>query len=257
MAQDTSESDRGHLRAETSRLKTNPKFLYAYAYLYECALSAVRSMDEAEAGRTSEVLAHYGKLLGLQNGPDEPQEVRFRWGRARCEAQKIAATSLSLTSQVRAFEDLCRSAEPLLPPVQPQKSPSFFEGIHMQRMFRQIDNFLWAIHHRSDALISRDWPALELAAAERGERFEPDHLSRNLKAARTASTPSHSMLTLFWWHTGIPKYRGKWIDMHALAIEWKLSTAELENFRRYVRRLGSGTSFPPAPPVGIPNVGPV
>ena len=54
------------------------------------------------------------------------------------------------------------------------------------------------------------------------------------KSELSLTIPGH---TFIWW-TLLPTYRGKWTDMHELAICWRLTAAnDLDTFQRSVRRL--------------------
>lgn len=256
MGYELRDSEIRHRVSQAQHLGIMPDRLYEYAYLHECALCAVQRDGATQASSIDALYASYGSIYGFGDGANDHKRVEQFYRDSRQKAQSIHATAVSLMARLTDFENLCLRESTALP-------RDFFKGINLVSGLHGTCDLLYLVMARAASLISlpeSGYPGQvddELAALREGKEYEPDHLLRNL-ARLNAELPTHSALTLVWWHTGIANYRGKWKDMHGLAIEWKLSTAaDIENFRKYLKRLSKRTIFAPAPPVGMPNAAPV
>ena len=207
----------GHLTAALSRritelvtkakpLAIEPNRVLQYAVLL--VMTEREAETEAVSKEHTERSWHElaGLIQGLDTGYREVQEAGTRYRRGRRARNDLGASLDGVITKFRNFQQLLESQRADLPVHnEGMLSPRTLEGIRKTLEKLRISLVL-----------------------------EDDVLAKKRRAPSLSTTEKTYAL---WWFV-VPRYRGKWSDMHSLATAWRLSDAkDVETFRSMVKRL--------------------
>ena len=156
-----------------------------------------------------------GGIHGLETGYDDEKEAETQYRRGRRARNLLSASLDGLVGKWKRFHELVAKHKPDLP-------------VHNQR----------TLSREVLATISKSLERIHL------ELFLEDDVLTEQRQARGLSTTAKAYSL---WRSAVPRYRGKWSDMHVLAVKWRLSNSrDLEAFRSIVMRASRrGQHVPP------------
>lgn len=199
------------LISEALHQGVHPNRVLKFAYLY--ASAERRAQGEAvskEHGRRSRhELA--GAIHGLETGYDDEAEAVERYRRGRRALQQIHASLDPVVTKLRAFVKVVEKHRSELP-------------VNLRSLFSNAKlHDLRKILHK-----------MEISTV-----VDEEDLTRE-KLLRERSVIAQ---TYIWWCLKMPRYYGKWNDMHRLAFVWRLSPTEsVKSFRTVVSRTCKGVT---------------
>jgi len=201
--------------------RIHPNRIFEFAFLYVTAERSVRAAGiSKEHGRRSR-LELAGEIHGLGTGYRDDAEAKQRYHRGRRARQQITASLEAVVGKWQAFKEVVQKHRSELP-------------VHVQSRY-------------SDAIlrdITKVFQNMGIGTVLDGEDL----------AREKVEEPELSgiALTYIWWCREMAPYRGKWNDMHQLAVAWRMSSASAESFRIVVRRICKGPTRTPAlEPLGL------
>jgi hypothetical protein len=194
--------------------RIHPDRVLKFAFLY--ATAEVAAQRNAAGTAVSKEHTRYSKLElageihGLLTGYGDGVEAKQLYRRGRRVRQQIKASLDALQVRWRAFKQVVQKNREALP-------------VHVQSRF-------------SDAALREVGKALQnmgIAVA----LDEDDLLSEKGRHPLRSGVAQ----AYIWWHWKLAPYRGKWNDMHRLALAWHMSsTAVKKDFRNVVSRICKG-----------------
>jgi hypothetical protein len=183
----------------------HPNRVLKFAYLH--ASAERRAQGEAvskEHGRRSR-LELVGAIHGLETGYDDEAEAVERYRRGRRALQQIKASLDAVASKWRAFREVVEKHRSELP-------------VHLRARF-------------SEANLRDVWERVHQVV------ISPVVDKEDLAVEKFLREPSVIAQTFIWWYWKMPRYYGKWNDMHRLAFVWRLSRIEsVKTFTAVVSR---------------------
>jgi hypothetical protein len=191
------------------QLPIHPTQLVKYAFLFAEAERQAKgdAVSEDHATRSRHELA--GESHGLQTGYSDTTKARQRYRCGRRARQQIAALLQGLLTNWERVEHVVLKHREELP-------------VYLRPTFSNEE--LAGIHGR-------------LAALGRAVRLGRDVLIEKCRGRKLTVAAQ----TYTWWRFAMASYRGKWNEMHRLAVAWRLSDArDVETFRRMVVRISRG-----------------
>jgi hypothetical protein len=163
-----------------------------------------QAVSKAHTERSWHELA--GQIHGLETGYREVQEAGTRYRRGRRARNDLGASLDGVIAKFRNFQQLVQKHRTDLPVHnQGMLSPGSLEDLDKTleklRISLSLENDVLAKERRSPGLSTRE-------------------------------------KTYALWRSVVPRYQGKWSDMHRLAKAWRLSGAiDVETFRCMVMRV--------------------
>jgi hypothetical protein len=202
---------------KASTLDIDPSRIRAYAQLLVAAELEAKWQEVGDEHARRASHEEWGELHGLDDGYWNLERAERVYRRGRKARQAVHASSGSARIAVARLEKVFKASHADLP-------------AHIQIEFPQekINQVLRCVENL--------WRWTHLPIANRQAKDESNRLTLNT-------------LVYLWWRHSVANYRGKWVDMHALAQQWWLTDAKLESFRRCVLKSSAGiTEIPAAPP---------
>jgi len=182
----------------------HPNRLVKYAFLYATAERQARSdaVSEDHAVRSKSELA--GEIHGFRSGYRDQAEAKRLYRRGRQARQQIGASLEGLLKKWDGVEQVVQKHRSELPPHLRER----FSNESLARPQKLLHDM-----YRATLLDEENF------LSEKSRRHEP----------------SEKAQTYEWWRCCMVRYRGKWNDMHQLALAWRLSKAvDQETFRSIV-----------------------
>jgi hypothetical protein len=189
-----------------------PNRVLKFAFLYATAeqLAQGDAISREHARRSSLELA--GEIHGLRTGYRDDAEAKQRYRRGRQARQHVKASLEAVVGKWRVFKQVVQKHRSDLP-------------VHLQSRY-------------SDAIlreVSKVFQNMGIATV-----LDEEDLASEKDRERK---PSPIAQTYIWWCLMLAPYRGKWNDMHQLAVAWRMSPAESVNrFRTVVGRICKGAT---------------
>jgi len=189
----------------------HPDRVLKFAYLYATAELSARGDPVAKEQTRRSKLELAGAIHGLGTGYQDDVEAKGIYRRGRRARQQIKASLESVLGRWTVFEQVVQKHRSELPlHVQAPFSDSMLQGVEnvLKNMGRAsvLDEEDLAIEHRLHG-------RTEIAQA------------------------------YIWWHLLMAPYRGKWDDMHRLALSWRMTdTTSPKQFRNKVYRISKGAA---------------
>jgi hypothetical protein len=184
------------------------KFALLYATAERLAHDDALSIEHARRSK----LELAGGIHGLQTGYRDDVEAKQRYRRGRKARQHIKASLEAVVGKWRVFKQVVQKYRSELP-------------VHVQSRY-------------SDAILRDVTKVLQNMGI--ATVLDEEDLASEGDRKRD---PSAIAETYIWWCLKLPRYRGKWNDMHQLAFAWKMSPAEsVESFRKVVGRICKGAT---------------
>lgn len=192
----------------------HPNRALRFAFLYATAerLTQGVAVSKEHTRRSKVELA--GEIHGLQTGYRDNVEATQRYHRGRRARQQVKASHEALLGKWRAFKEVVQKHRSELPVhVQPRFSDAVLTDVG-----KKLQNMGISIVLDEDDLVSK-----------KGGQREHSEVAQ----------------TYIWWCLKLPLYRGKWNDMHRLAVAWRMSPSSSEKgFRNVVKRICKGAPCP-------------
>jgi hypothetical protein len=185
-------------------------FLYAKAEILTQHEAASRAVSREHTRRSKLELA--GEIHGLQTGYRNDVEAKQRYRSGRRARQQIKGSLDALLGRWRVFEQVVKKHRSKLPVhVQPR-----FSNAILREVSRVLQNMGISTALDEDEL-----------ASEKGRERELSEIAQ----------------AYIWWLLKLAPYRGKWNDMHRLAVAWHMSpAASVRDFRTVVNRICKGAA---------------
>jgi len=156
-----------------------------------------------------------GAIHGLEGGYHDEKEAETQYRRGRRARNLLSASLDGVVGKWKSFCELVAKYKPDLP-------------VHNQRRLSR------------EALdtISKTLERLHMELSLEDNVLTQERQARRLSIKATA----YSL-----WRSAVPRYTGKWSDMHGLAVQWGLSiSGDVEAFRSIVLRASRpGHQVPP------------
>jgi hypothetical protein len=190
----------------------HPNRVLKFAYLY--ATAERRAQGEAvtnEHARHSK-LELAGEIHGLETGYRDEEEAQQRYRRGRRGRQQIKASLDAVVRQWRVYCEVVEEHRSELP-------------VHLRSRFSKAK-----LHE-----VRKIFQDMGIAAV-----VDEEDLSREKVLLKQRSAIAQ---TYIWWCLKMPRYYGKWNDMHRLAFAWRMSATEsVRSFRTVVGRICNGAT---------------
>jgi hypothetical protein len=187
----------------------HPDRLVKYAFLYATAEGQAQgdAVSKDHTVRAKHELA--GEIHGLPTGYRDLTEAKRRYRMGRRARQQIQASLESVLGRWQSFEQVVQGHRSELP-------------VHLRSRFS------------NEALrtLAMAFQRMEIVLA-----LEEDIVGE--KPERELSAIGQ---TYMWWCLVMAPYRGRWNDMHQLAVTWRMaSTDSVKKFRTRLSRMCKGT----------------
>ena len=184
----------------------HPSRVLKYAYLYATAELSARGDPVAKEHTRRSKLELAGEIHGLRTGYRDDVEAKEKYRRGRRARQQVKASLESVLGKWRVFEQVVQKHRSELPR-------------HVQAPF-------------SDSIL-RD---VEKALKNMGKASVLDEEDLAIETSLQGLTETAQ--AYIWWHLLMAPYRGKWDDMHRLALSWRMTdTASPKQFQNKVYRI--------------------
>jgi hypothetical protein len=190
----------------------HPDLLVKYAFLYATAEVQAQgnAVSKNHAVRANHELA--GQIHGLSTGYQDLPEAKRRYRVGRRASQQILASLNAVLAKWHTFEQVVLNHRSELP-------------LHLQSRFSEA----------ARGTVGKVFQSMAIALA----RDEEDIIIGKTPPDRELSEITQ---TYMWWCLAMAPYRGRWNDMHQLAVTWRMSsTASVKKFRSKVSRICKGT----------------
>jgi hypothetical protein len=179
------------------------KFAFLYATAERLAQGDALSKEHARCSK----LELAGEIHGLRDGYRDDAEAKQRYRRGRKARQQVKASLEAVVGKWRLFKQVVERHRSELP-------------VHLQSRYSD------AILHKVSNVLQNMGIATVL---------DEEDLASEKDCERK---PSEIAQTYIWWCLKVPRYRGKWNDMHQLAVAWRMSpTGSVKSFRTVVGRI--------------------
>ena len=185
----------------------HPNRVLRFAYLYSLAERSARSDPVAKEHTRRSKLELAGVIHGLRTGYRDDVEAKARYRRGRRARQQIKSSLESVLGRWTVFEQVVQKHRSDLP-------------LHLQAPF-------------SDSILKE----VEKALKNMGKASVLDEKDLTSK---DDPNPERSEVAraYIWWRLVMAPYRGKWDDMHRLALSWRMTdTTSPKQFRNKVCRI--------------------
>jgi hypothetical protein len=192
---------------KAGKLNISPDLLAKYARILIAAEEVVAERERSEQSVQDET----ARVAAAEHGvyEDDPQKARKAYKAARQRQQALHNSATALAGTLAQFERVLKARHGSL-------------QVEVADKFPLADILAASNFIREFAAATTPHPA-DLAEI----KFAKSELSLTL--------PGH---TFMWWRNYVPKYRGQWNDMYALARCWRLTDAQgLDTFQRRVKKL--------------------
>jgi hypothetical protein len=176
---------------------------------YAVLLTIVERQAKTEAPSDGHTRRSWRELLGLihgfEGGYDDEKEAERQYRRGRRARSLLRASLDGVMGRWKKFQELVAKHRPDLPVHDQQRlSREALDGVRKSLDRIRMDLFL------EDDVVTKE---------------------RQVRRLSTAAN-AYSL-----WRSAVPAYRGKWSDMHRLAVKWRLSNSrDVEAFRGIVMR---------------------
>jgi hypothetical protein len=193
--------------------RIHPNRVLRFAYLYATAERSARGDPVSKEHTRRAKLELAGTIHELQTGYRDDVEAQQRYRRGRRARQQIKSSIDSVQGKWLAFEQLAQKLRPELP-------------VHAQSKISDplLQEIRKLLHGIGNAIVLDE---ADLAKDEVHERKRSDIAQAYI-----------------WWHLLMASYRGKWNDMHRLAVAWRMSdAASVKRFSTVVYRHCKGASW--------------
>ena len=195
-------------RALPSRI--HPNLLVKYAFLYATAELQAQGDAVSKDHATRSKIELAGEIHGLRTGYWDNAEARQLYRSGRKARQQIEASLEGLLKKWKKVEHVVQKHRSDLP----VHLQTRFSNECLARVSKLLHDMRKAAILDEEDILSQKGPVPEL------------------------SVPAQIYV---WWHFAIAPYRGKWNDMHRLAVLWRLSSSkDVETFRSMVVQICGG-----------------
>ncbi len=194
------------LLRRASKLNLEPELIDQYARIFIAAQEVVEQRDRDEQ-KTSDIVAC---VAAAEHGiyTDDPVQARTAYASARAGQQQVYASASGCAGKLTKLERLLEM---------------HYRQIRVDVAERfPLKDLVGAVH------LVRDFAA----AAAPGKNLATFKMQKS-ELSRTIAGHTFS-----WWFYYVPRYKGKWADMHSLARCWHLTDVESrEAFKRSIRKV--------------------
>ena len=197
-------------QAQPQRIDPNRVFKFAFLYAAAERIAQSDALTKEHARRSKLELA--GEIHELQTGYRDDAEAKQRYRSGRKARQHIKASLEAVVGKWRVFKQVVERHRSELP-------------VHLQLRYSDaiLRDISKALQNMGIATILDE----EDLASEKDREREPSAIAQ----------------TYILWCLKLPRYRGKWNDMHQLAFAWRMSPAgSVESFRTVVVRICKGAT---------------